>query len=58
MKRYKYYLSESANCYSINANNKKEAIKGIRKCWKLSYYQTKKIDIWEAEKTVEQEIVE
>lgn len=56
--RFKYTLPGSANCYDLRANSEKEALTCIRKFWKLSYYMTKKVEIWEATQSVEQEIAE
>lgn len=58
MKRFKYTLPGSANCYDFEANSEQEARKEIRKFWKLSYYMSKKVEIWEATQSVEQEITE
>ena len=58
MKRFKYILNGSWNYYDLHADNQKSALKLIRKIWNLSHYQTKKVEIWETEKTVEQEIAD
>ena len=58
MQRYKYMLSGSANCYDGHAENEKKMRTTIRKTWKLSYYEARKVDIWETKQTVDEEIAE
>ena len=58
MTRYKYQLPSSWNAYDIYANNEKEALRAIRKTWDLTYYMLKKVEVWEATMTVDQEIAE
>lgn len=58
MKRFKYTLPGSANCYDIKSESEQEARKAIRKFWKLSYYMSKKVEIWESSQTVDEEISE